>query len=69
MAYFTYNIPPPTDITNISGKWLKEINKVDKASICIGVSALYWSKLTCRNNIVSDKQKDRNFLQVVCLAN
>jgi hypothetical protein len=69
MAYFTYNIPPPTDITNMFGKWLKGINKVDKASICLGVSALYWSTWTCRNNIVSKKQKDSNFLQVVWLAN
>jgi hypothetical protein len=35
MVYFTYNIPPPTHITNMSGKWLNGINEVDKAW-CIG---------------------------------
>jgi hypothetical protein len=55
IAYFTYNIPPPTNIPNMFGKRLDEINKMNKARIRIGVSALCWSIWRCRNNIVFDK--------------
>jgi hypothetical protein len=39
----TYNLPPPTNITNMFGNWLNGIPKADKTRICIGVSALCWS--------------------------
>ena len=41
MIYFTFNIPPPTSITNMFGNWLNEVCKKDKARIRIGVSALF----------------------------
>jgi hypothetical protein len=50
------------------GNWLNGIPKADKARIRIGVSALCWSIWTCRNKIIFNKQKDTNFLQVICLA-
>jgi hypothetical protein len=40
MIYFTYNIPPPTNITNMFGNWLNGVDRNDKARIRIGVSAL-----------------------------
>jgi hypothetical protein len=40
MVYFTYNIPPPTNITNMFGNWLNGVDKTDKARIHIG-SLLY----------------------------
>jgi hypothetical protein len=52
MLFFTYNIPPPTNITNMFGNWLNGVDKHDKARIRIGVSALCWSIWTCRNNII-----------------
>jgi hypothetical protein len=68
MMYFTYNIPPPTNITNMFGNWLNGVDRNDKARIRIGVSALCWSIWNCRNTIVFDKQKGTNFLQVIRLA-
>jgi hypothetical protein len=68
MIYFTYNILPPTNITNIFGNWLNGVDRNDKARICIGVLALCWSICNCRNTIVFDKQKATNFLQVIPLA-
>jgi hypothetical protein len=65
MVYFTYNIPPSRNITNIFGNWLNGVDKHDKARKRIGVSALCWSIWTCRNSIVFDKQKGTNFLQVI----
>jgi hypothetical protein len=68
MLFFTYNIPPPTNITNMFGNWLNGVDKHDKARIRIGVSALCWSIWTCRNNIIFNNQKGTNFLQVIRLA-
>jgi hypothetical protein len=51
MIYFTYNIPPPTNISNMFGNWLNGVDKTDKARIRIGVSALCWSIWTCQNNL------------------
>jgi hypothetical protein len=65
MVYLTYNIPPPSNITNMFGNWLNGVHKIDKAKICIGVSVLCWAIWTSRNNIVFNKQKGINFLQVV----
>jgi hypothetical protein len=62
MIYFTYNIPPPSNITNMVGNWLNGVPKEVKARIRIGVSALCWSIWTCRNNIIFSNQKDTNFL-------
>lgn len=53
MVYFAYNIPPPSNI----GNWLNWVDKMSKARIRIGVSALCWSIWTCRNNIVFKKNR------------
>jgi hypothetical protein len=68
IVYFTYNIPPPTNITNMFGKWLNGINKMNKARIRMGVSALCWSIWTCKYHIVFYKEKGINFLHVIRLA-
>jgi hypothetical protein len=61
MIYFTYNLPPPTNITNMLGNWLNRMPKDDKAIIRIGVSTLCWSIWTYRNNIIFNKQNDTIF--------
>lgn len=43
IIYFTFDIPPPTNITNMFGNWLNGVNKLDKDRIRIGISALCWS--------------------------
>jgi hypothetical protein len=65
VIYFAYNIPAPSNITNMFGKWLNGVSKHGKARIRIGISALCWSIWTCRNDMVFNKQKSTNFLQVI----
>jgi hypothetical protein len=68
MVFFTYNIPPPINITNIFGNWLNGVNKKDRDHIRIGISAICWSIWTSRNDFVFNKQKGTNFLQVILRA-
>jgi hypothetical protein len=37
---FTFNLPPPTNITNLFGNWLSVIVKEDMERIRVGVCAL-----------------------------
>ena len=50
------------------GNCLNGVNKQDKDHIRIGISALCWSIWTSRNNILFNKQKGTNFLQVILRA-
>jgi hypothetical protein len=68
MIFFTYNIPPPSNVTNMFGNWLNGVSKRDKAYTRIGVSAICWSIWTSRNDIIFNKQKVTNFLQVILRA-
>jgi hypothetical protein len=68
MIYFTYNIPPPSNVTNMFGNWLNGVEKIDKAHIRIGISAICWSIWTSRNDIICNKQKETNFLQIIFRA-
>jgi hypothetical protein len=63
-VYFTYNILPPTNITNMFGNWLNGVDRNDEARIRIGVLALCWSIWNCRNTIVFDKQKGTIFCRL-----
>ena len=38
MVFFSYNIPPPSNITNMFGNWLNGVRKIDKGHIHIGIS-------------------------------
>jgi hypothetical protein len=62
---FTYGLPPPTSIPNMFGNWLNGVDMKSKARIRIGVSALCWSIWRCRNNIIFNKSKNLNLLQVI----
>jgi hypothetical protein len=65
MIHFTYNIPPPANITNMFGNWLNRIDKDTKARIRMRVSAMYWAIWHCQNNIIFNKQTGFSFLQVI----
>jgi hypothetical protein len=69
IVYATFDIPPPTNITNMFGNWINDIDKKTKPRICIGVSALCWSVWSYRNNTIFNIKKDStNFLQVIHMA-
>jgi hypothetical protein len=59
MIYFTYNITPPANITNMFGNWLNGVKKNDKSRIRIGVLALWWSIWTSRNEIIFNRHKGK----------
>jgi hypothetical protein len=42
MVNFTYDLPPPTNITNMFDNWLNGVDKKAKYRIHIDVSALCW---------------------------
>jgi hypothetical protein len=62
---FTFNIPPPTNVTNMFGNWLNGVHKKDKSRIHVGICALMWAMWNCRNNVVFNKCSNVNFLQVI----
>jgi hypothetical protein len=65
VLFAAYNIPPPSNITNMFGNWLNGVDKDDKARIRIGISALCWSIWNCRNDMVFNKIDSTHFLQVI----
>jgi hypothetical protein len=65
VVFAAYNIPPPSNITNMFGNLLNGTDKTDKARIRIGVLALCWLIRNCRNDIVFKKKDSTNFLQVI----
>jgi hypothetical protein len=62
---YTFNIPPPTNVTNMFGNWLNGVEKKDKARIRIGICALTWAIWNCRNDVIFNKCSNVNFLQVI----
>jgi hypothetical protein len=65
IVFFAYDLPPPANVTNMFGNWLNGVDKKVKAYIRIGVSALCWSIWRCRNNIMFNRAKNLNILQVI----
>jgi hypothetical protein len=65
IIYLSYNIPPPSNVTNMFGNWLNGVAKTDKQKIRFGVSAICWSIWTSRNDLVFNKNTGTNFLQVI----
>jgi hypothetical protein len=59
------NIPPPTNIKNLFGRWLNGIEKKIKKWIRVGVYALIWAIWNCRNDVSFDNTGHDQFLQVI----
>jgi hypothetical protein len=51
VVHFTFNIPPPINITNLFGNWLNGICKKTKEQIRVGVCALVWTIWHCQNEV------------------
>ena len=65
VVFCTYNIPPPTNVTNMFENWLNGMHKKTKDRICIGVSAICWSIWNCRNNLVFNRKDNFHVLQII----
>jgi hypothetical protein len=61
---FTFNLSPPTKITNLFGNWLSAIVKEDRARIRVGVCALLWTVWNCRNDLVFNKTSHAIFYRL-----
>jgi hypothetical protein len=64
VVHFTFNIPPPANVTNMFGNWLNGVDKKTKVRIRVGVCALVWAIWNCRNDVVFNRAVTPNFLQV-----
>jgi hypothetical protein len=64
-VHFTFNIPPPSNITNLFGNWLNGIDKKTNEQIRVGVCALVWTIWNCRNEVVFNRSVNPNFLQII----
>jgi hypothetical protein len=64
----TFNIPLPSNITNLFGNWLNGVAKKDKDHIRVGVCALLWAIWNVRNNFTFNKRSYPSFLQVIPLV-
>jgi hypothetical protein len=62
IIYLSYNIPPPSNVTNMFGNWLNGVDRQSKVFIRIGVSALCWSIWKVRNDIIFNKKQIFHFL-------
>jgi hypothetical protein len=62
---FTFNIPPPTNVTNMFGNWLNEVDKNNKNNVRIGICSLMWAIWNCQNDVVFNKRTHANFLKVI----
>jgi hypothetical protein len=56
VVHFTFNMPPPCNITNLFGNWLNRIDKKTMARILTGVYALLWTIWNCRMILYLTKQ-------------
>ena len=65
LIHFTFNITPPTSVTNLFGNWLYGVGKDTKASIRIGMCAFLWVIWNCRNDVVFNNAKAGQFFQVI----
>jgi hypothetical protein len=68
VVQFTFNIEPPTSVTNMFGNWLNGIGRRVKARIRVGVCAIVWAIWNCRNDVVFNKTSSPNFMQVIYRA-
>lgn len=65
IIYATFDIPSPTNITNMFRNWLNGIDNKTKAKIRIGISVVCWLIWNCRNSIVFNRKDSSIFLQVI----
>jgi hypothetical protein len=63
-VHFTFNVPPPMNITNRFGRWLNGIDKKTKEQICVRGCALVWTIWNYRNKLVFNRCANTNILQV-----
>jgi hypothetical protein len=65
VVHFTFNIPPPINITHLFDNWLNEIDKKIKERIRVRVCTIVWTILNCCNKVIFNRCTNPKFLQVI----
>jgi hypothetical protein len=52
VVQFAFGLRAPTNIADISGVCLQQINRKMRPQVCVGVCAIFWSIWLCRNDAV-----------------
>jgi hypothetical protein len=58
-------MPPPTNIKNLFGNWLNNIDRKTKSRIRVGVYAILWTIWCSRNDVIFSNAMTSQFLQVM----
>jgi hypothetical protein len=57
IVFLSFNMPPPTNITNLFGNWLNGVPKKEKGHIRVGICAMLWAIWRVRNDFIFNKKK------------
>jgi hypothetical protein len=68
VVHFTFDIPPPSNVTNMFGNWLNGVDKQTNARIRVGVCTLIWAIWNSRNDLIFNKKGTAHFLQLILMA-
>lgn len=63
--FITFGAQPPSSIPNLFGSWINAYPSYLKNQILVEAAALLWAMWLNRNDIVFNKAKSINFLQVI----
>jgi hypothetical protein len=55
VVQFAFGLQAPTNIADIYGVWLQQINLKMRPQVCVGVCAIFWYIWLCRNDAVFDE--------------
>jgi hypothetical protein len=61
---FTFNIPPPANVTNMLGNWLNGVERKTKAQIRTDICALMWDIWNSCNDLVFNKGRNAHFYRL-----
>jgi hypothetical protein len=61
---FTFDIPPPANVTNMFGNWLNGVEKKTKAQIRTNICALMWAIWNSCNDLVFNKGRNAHFYRL-----
>jgi hypothetical protein len=62
IIYMTFNLPPPSSVSNLFGNWLNGVPKKDKGHIRVSVCALLWAIWTVCNDFIFNKRSFPSFM-------
>jgi hypothetical protein len=65
VVHFIFNMPPPTNIKNLFGNWLNNIDRKTKSRIRVGVCAILWTIWCSTNDVIFSNAMTSQFLQVM----